>query len=308
MTNLIYKDKGTLVHKLNPFCKLAWFAAVVILALIFFHPLHLMMLFLCTLAVILGARVWREWTSLLAFFVVFSLALVFINAIVANEGDHVLWDTSIKLPALGVMVITLEGIVYTLLMSLRLLVIISAFAIITFALHPDDLLMSLLRFRLPYKSVLVTTMATRFTPALLKDVATITDVQRSRGLELDKGNLMQRVRHYVAVIVPLLSNSLDRTVQVAEAMESRAFGSGSGRTFYKRITLSRIDYLTLAITLATLGFGIFLRCVGQGTYDPYQSLSDLSLTVFDWSMLLILTILLLMLLPLSRLKARIDLD
>lgn len=303
-----YRDKGTLIHRLNPVCKLSWFLVVVVLALLFDHPLHLSVLLVAVLAVIVAARVGREWASLMPLFLFFSLTLLFINALIANSGSHILWDSGIKVPGLGVMVITLEGVVYALLMSLRLLLILSAFAIITYAVHPDDLMLVFLKLRFPYKSVMVTSVATRFLPVLLRDAASITDAQRARGLDLDRGNLIWRVRHYVTIIVPLLSNSLDRAVQVAEAMEARGFGSGTRRTFYRRIPLSRVDLLTLLAVTASLSLGIAMRIAGQGAYDPYEALADPGMAAHEGIALLALGILLMLLLPLSWLKGRVDLD
>ena len=309
MIEFTYRDKGSALHKLSPYCKAVWFAGLVLLALLFDHPLHLSLLLVSAVSVIVAARVWREWGRLVGMMMLFFLpALVFINAVVANDGSHVLWNSSLHLPTLGVMVVTLEGIVYSLLMSLRLLVIVSAFTVVTYALHPDDLMLLLLKLKLPYKSVLVTSVSTRFVPTLLADARTIAEVQRSRGLELDKGNLIVRVRRYVSIFLPLLANSLDRTVQVAEAMEARAFGSGTGRTFYRQIKLSRIDLLALLVILLSFALGISMRFLGQGTYNPYTDLGNLGLPYAEAGLLALLGLLLLLLVPIAHLKARRDLD
>jgi energy-coupling factor transport system permease protein len=69
--------------------------------------------------------------------------------------------------------------------------------------------------RLPANSVFMTSLSTRFVPALLEDMETLSDVQRTRGAKL-KG-----IRGKGPVMMPLLSNSLERSVGVAEAMEAR---------------------------------------------------------------------------------------
>ncbi|MDY6833224.1 MAG: energy-coupling factor transporter transmembrane component T [Chloroflexota bacterium] len=309
MIEFTYSDKGSIIHKLSPYCKAVWFVGMVLLALLFDHPLHLLLLLVCTIIVIFAANVWREWSRIVGMMILLFLpALIFINAVVANEGTHVLWNTSLHIPTLGVMVVTLEGIVYSLLMSLRLLIIVSAFTIITYALHPDDLMLLLLKLRLPYKSVLVTSVSTRFVPTLLADAKTIAEVQRSRGLELDKGNMVLRVRRYVSIFIPLLANSVDRTIQVAEAMESRAFGTGSGRTFYKQIAFGQSDLPALMILLVAFALGIAMALLGQGTYNPYTDLENLGLPSAEGGLLALLGLLLMLLLPLAHLQARRDLD
>ena len=241
MISFRYKEKGTAIHKLHPFCKLGWVASILSLTLIFNNPLYLLLLFLSTLPVIIAARVWREWASLMKFTLYLCLTIIIINALVSYHGSHLLWQAPFQVPLIGTPTITLEAIFFGVGMSLRLLAIISAFAVLTFTIHPDDIMLAMIKTKLPYKAVLVTSLSTRFIPTLIDDVERISDVQRSRGLELERGKLMQKIKSRMAIIIPLLSNSLDRTVQIAEAMESRAFGSGEKRSFYKEVKLGKLD-------------------------------------------------------------------
>lgn len=308
MISFRYKEKGTAIHKLNPFCKLAWVVSIFVLSLIFNNPIHLLLLFLSTLPIIIAARVWREWASLMKFALYLCLAIVIINALVSYHGSHLLWQAPFRIPLIGAPVITLEAIFFGVGMSLRLLAIISAFTILTFTIHPDDTMLAMIKMKLPYKSVLVTSLSTRFIPTLIDDMERISDVQRSRGLELDRGKLTQRIKSRMAIIIPLLSNSLDRTIQVAEAMESRAFGSGEKRTFYKEIKLSKLDIPTLILGFLPVVLGISMRWWGHGDYQYYPTLEKISLDGFECSMLALLVFLLCMIVPLALLKKRIELD
>jgi energy-coupling factor transport system permease protein len=303
-----YRDKATAMHRLNPFCKLAWLCSVFFLALTLDNPLFLVLLFASTVPSVMVAGVWREWASLMKFALILCLFIIVINVLVNYNGNHVLAEAPFRIPAMGTPRITVEAIFYGIAMAIRLLAIVSAFAVVTFTVHPDDMMLSMIKLKLPYKSVLVTSLSTRFVPTLVNDMQRIADVQRSRGLELDRGRLVQRIRKRSSVILPLLSNSLDRTVQIAEAMESRAFGSGSKRTFYKDIQTSRIDLVTLALGLAPCGLAVFMLCRGYGGYRYYPTLGDLSLSTLEWSMLPILASLLSATALLALVKKRIDLD
>jgi energy-coupling factor transport system permease protein len=303
-----YKDKGTAIHKLNPFCKLGWVTSVFVLALIFDNPVYVALLFLATLPPVIAARVGREWASVMKFAFYLCLAIIIINALVSSHGAHVFWQAPFRIPVLGTPVLTVEAVLFGVGMSLRLLAIISAFAILTFTVHPDDLMLAMIKMKLPYKSVLVTSLTTRFIPTLIDDVERISDVQRSRGLELDRGNLLQRIRSRLAIIIPLLSNSLDRTVQVAEAMESRAFGHGEKRTFYHEVRLSKIDVGILTVSFLPLVLGIFMLWLGQGSYQYYPTLERISLDGLEYFMLALLLLSLGLMAPLASIKKRIELD
>lgn len=311
MISYSYKNKDTVIHRLNPFCKLAWIASIFILALLFNHPIYLLLLFLSTLPLVIAAKIWKEWVSFMKFAIFICILVVLMNTLmntlVSQHGSHVLLEIPFTLPVLGTPQITLESILYGVGMSLRLLAIISAFTILTFAIHPDDLMLAMIKLKLPYKSVLLTSLSTKFVPALFEDVTRISDGQRSRGLELDKGNFIQRIKARSSVIIPLLSNSLDRSIQIAEAMESRAFGSGSKRTFYKGIKMSRFDVLLLLAAVSPCAFGIYLRITGEGEYDYYPTIQGVNLSMSEYSMLLLFVFLLLLMLLFTFLR-RVELD
>jgi energy-coupling factor transport system permease protein len=303
-----YRDKGTPIHKLEPFCKLAWVGGILVLSLIFNHPLYILLLFLSTLPVILTAQMWREWASMMKLTLYLCLAVIVINALVSFHGSHILYRAPFSMPVIGTPQITLEAILCGVGNSVRLLAIISAFTVLTFAIHPDELMGAMMKMRLPYKSVLVTSLSTRFAPTLVDDVERITDVQKSRGLELSKGNLPERIKNHMAIVIPLLSKSLERTVQVAEAMESRAFGSGNKRTSYRELEMSKMDVAVLAFALLPCAFGVYMRSLGWGDYHYYPTVGAISPSGTEWAMLAILALLLSMTVLLSFLKKRIDLD
>jgi energy-coupling factor transport system permease protein len=303
-----YRDKGTPIHKLNPFCKLAWIGSILILVLTLNNPIFLFLLVLSTLPLVIAARVLKEWLLFMKFALYLCIAIIIINALVSSNGTHVLVEAPFRIPIMGSPVITLEAIAYGVAMSLRLLAIVSAFTVLTLTIHPDDMMLAMIKMKLPYKSVLVTSLSTRFIPTLIDDAERITDVQRSRGLELNKGKLLQKVSSRASIVIALLSNSLDRATQVAEAMESRAFGASRNRTYYKEIGLSFIDVTTLVFVLLPCVLGIFMSLSGYGQYQYYPTIQRISLSSLEWSLLACLTFVLASILPLAYVKQRVDFD
>ena len=308
MRSFRYQDKGTPIHRLNPFSKLGWITSIIVLSLVLDNPLFLLAVFLSTLPLVRAARVWSEWLAAMKLALYLSAAIILINALVSSHGSHILFEAPFHLPLVGVPVITLEAIIYGAVMSLRLVAIISAFAILTFTVNPDDMMLAMIKMKLPYKSVLVASLSARFIPTLLDDVARITDVQRSRGLELDRGRLAGRIKSRTSIVTALLSNSLDRAVQVAEAMESRAFGTGRQRTFYRDLGFSPTDITTLVFSLLPAALAIFMGLNGYGQYQYYPIVSWLNLAGGEIWLLVLMTVLLVALLPLAYLKRRLDLD
>ena len=120
---------------------------------------------------------------------------------------------------------------------------------------------------------------------------------------MDAGNWLGRLKSRAKITIPLLSNSLERAVQVAEAMEARAFGTGQDRTFYRDIRMTRVDVVTLGAVLLTLLFGIFMLSQGYGNYQYYPTMEAISLSSPECLMLFILALLLATILPLSYVKS-----
>ncbi len=308
MPELSYRDRDTVIHALSPLVKLAWGGGLVVLSLIFNHPVYILILFFSTIPLVWLAGVGREWASTLKLTLWLGLSIIVINALFSYHGDHVLLTAPFRLPVVGSPVITLEAIAFGAVMALKLIVIISVFSLINLTIHPDDIMAVLLKMRLPYKSVLVTSLSTRFVPCLVEDIGRISDGYRTRGVQLDAGSWFRRLRNRGRISFALLGNSLDRAVQVAEAMEARAFGNGQKRAFYKEINISRIDAVTLVVGLLPLAAGIAVRVLGFGDYQYYPKLSAIGLEGWGWLIPAIILLLLAAVVPLAFLKRRVELD
>ena len=282
---LTYRPVKSGIHRLNPFVMLSWLACVLIMSMVSQHPLWLLGILLSTAVIAVRAGVVRQWKAVMKLVLWMAGAIVLINAIAGNQGSHVLLQAAFRLPLVGSPRLTVEALAFGGAMAVRLAAIISAFALLNLCVHPDDLMRAAIKLRLPYRSVLVTSLSVRFIPVLMQDARTIMDVQRSRGLSFDAGGLAQKIRSRGALILPLLANSLDRAVMVAEAMESRGYGTAVQRTYYRETRLTASDIL-LMITVWT-GFVLVLwsHFAGVGAYTYYPSLSSLSLSPTGWLML-----------------------
>ena len=308
MRELNYRDKGTVIHALSPLVKLAWGGGLVVLSLIFNHPVYILILFLSIIPMVWLAGVGREWASTLKFTLWLGLSIIVINALLSFHGDHVLITAPFRLPVVGQPVITLEAIAFGAVMALKLVVIISVFTLINLTVHPDDIMAVLLKMRLPYKSVLVTSLSTRFVPCFIEDVGRISDGYRTRGVQLDAGGWFRRLKNRAKMTLALLANSLDRAVQVAEAMEARAFGSGKKRVFYKEINISKMDAVTLGVVILPLAAGIAVRAFGYGDYQYYPNLTSIGFGGWEWVMPALMILLLAAIMPLAFIKRRIEFD
>ena len=117
------------------------------------------------------------------------------------------------------------GLYHAILYSVRFLAIISSTSVFFVTTSPDELEQIMKWMRFPRDAVFAFVTAVRFIPVVMLDAFQIMDAQKSRGLEFERGNIVRRVRNLVPILIPLVVNSVIRSGELAEAMESRAYGS-----------------------------------------------------------------------------------
>lgn len=279
-----YKDRDTPVHRLHPAAKMATVLAVVLAAMVLTHPNYLLALLVGTIIVAAAGRVLREWWSFMRLFALIALMVVVINALVSSRGETIFWEGP-YIWGFGQLSISLEGIVFGIVMALRLYVVVAAFTIVSLTVHPDEFTQLLARFA--YRSGLAVSLSTRFYPAVVRDATSIMDAQRSRGLDIDTGGRVARIRHRMPVIMPLFHSSLERAVGTAEAMEARGFGSTERtRWMRRRWNVSDIVAVTSAAAVAAISIALALWGDGHPVYYPRIELEASALTLL-WQTVLV---------------------
>jgi energy-coupling factor transport system permease protein len=144
-------------------------------------------------------------------------------------------------------------------LTLRFVVLVESFSVFFLTTSPDHLGLALENSRVPYEFAFAFTTAVRFVPVLAEEAQTIMDAQKARGLELEKGSLLKRIRNYVPVLIPLIVSAIRRSLELAEAMESRAWGATKKRTNLYLLRLHKGDYALLGITIVILVVAVYLR-------------------------------------------------
>ena len=142
--------------------------------------------------------------------------------------------------------------------TVRFFAIMSAFSFFFMTTSADDLGLALEQIHVPYSISFTFTTAVRLVPTMAIDAQTVVDAQRSRGLELDKGNFIKRIRNYIPILIPLIISAIRRSVELAEALESRAFGATDKRTSIVTLKMRVADYLVIIATIAGLALATYV--------------------------------------------------
>ncbi len=133
--------------------------------------------------------------------------------------------------------------------ALKLLTLTTVFFIFFACTAPEDLANSLVKMGVPFTTAFVLSAGLNFVPIISRKARDVLDAQRARGIPLELG--WRALRHYPAFLGPLLIQAFQLAEELAEAMETRGFGS-PGRTFLKTYQLKFQDWFMISAGLIML--------------------------------------------------------
>lgn len=174
---------------------------------------------------------------------------------------NIFYGTGEPLVQWGWLKITRNGLLNSLFVSLRIILLILASSVLTFTTSPtqltdaiERLLKPLSKLHVPvHEFAMMMTIALRFIPTLLEETDKIMSAQKARGADMESGGVIQRIKALVPVLIPLFVSAFRRAYDLATAMESRCYHGGDGRTKMKMLKFGRTDWVVLASAVLTLG-------------------------------------------------------
>lgn len=156
--------------------------------------------------------------------------------------------------------ITDYGVMRSVFMALRVILLILISSVLTYTTSPNDITDGLESIFSPLKYIglgkpihtmtMMMTIALRFIPTLIEEAQKIMNAQKARGADFENGNLVNKIKAVIPILIPLLISSVRRAYDLAEAMESRCYNGGVGRTRLKQFKLKLRDYITVAVTVS----------------------------------------------------------
>ena len=233
-----YRKLDTFLHNLNPRISLMFVLGVIIASVVWTDPIVVTVATIVLVALGYSCKFpWKQigWFLKMALFA--SILITIIQAFSIDEGlisrDMYKNIVLFTLPGLG-WDFSLGGFLYGYASSLKIYMVVIAVGILGFTVDPAVIIQML--NHVPFASkhfVFIFSTAWRFIPQIQKQLFNLMDAQKTRGMELEKGKLLERLKKVIPIITPLLSNALDISDQIALSMEARAFGSGNKNKFVK---------------------------------------------------------------------------
>jgi energy-coupling factor transport system permease protein len=163
------------------------------------------------------------------------------------------------------------GTIFGVAVAFRLMSIILGSAIFMTTTSPQDITLALTKFKFPQVFVFIFSSSFLAVDTLLSDARTILDVMRTRGIEVDKGSIVARIKVAVRLIVPLMLMSMKRVNDLSIILVQRAYDPrAKKRTLVRDTRFTYLDYGFIILMFAFLGICISLRVMGYGILIPYR--------------------------------------
>jgi energy-coupling factor transport system permease protein len=162
---------------------------------------------------------------------------------------------------------TVEGFWYGINTIFKTLTIVLVVPLVIFTTDLDNIIVGMVRAKVPYKLAFIFSATLRFFPLLFSEIGMIIQAQRLRGLAMEKMNIFQRVKVYAKVAVPLILGAMVQSQQLEIVLQSKAFSGDPDRTYLHESVLTGMDYFVLifftvfliaaVVAWGVWGFGAF---------------------------------------------------
>lgn len=257
-----YLPGESFIHKMDPRAKLiasVWFIILIFMASTWWtYGMLIAIVFISAVLSDIPFSFYLNSLKPLAF-------LMFITVIfqlIFSQGETVLFE-------LGWINITQEGLINAVKIIIRFVLIIFMSTILTLTTTPleiadgiESLLNPLKKINVPVQEIaLILSISLRFVPTLMQETEKIMNAQRARGVDFSSGNLIQRMKKVVPLLIPLFISSIDRADQLAVAMTARGYRGGDSRTKLRQLIWSAKDTGVMLVFLSVtivLGVGLYL--------------------------------------------------
>lgn len=244
-----YYPAESKIHKLDPRTKLVCTLLYLISLFLFKNLLGYVIATVFLFAVIRISKVPMK-------FIVKGLKPIIVLLMITVVFNLFLTGTGTVLLKFGFLKVTDEGLRTAVFMAIRLIYLIIGASVMTLTTTPNALTDGIERLLNPLRHIhvpvheiaMIMSIALRFIPILLEETDKIMKAQTARGADLESGNIIQRAKNMVPILVPLFVSAFRRANDLAMAMEARCYRGGDGRTKMKPLVYHANDRVAYVIT------------------------------------------------------------
>ena len=249
----LYVDNGSWLCKVHPFTKLAYIATAISVPLLVGKLSFFAIFIALSLAVLASGRLLKRVVPLIAFSFTILITIFLIHGLFNQSNRNILFS-------IGPLHFYREGLLYALHIGCNVLNMLLSFAILVLSAKPSELVEELEKRGFSRRMGYIITSVFQIVPQMTGTMNTITDAQRSRGLETE-GSLLTRAKAFLPLISPVVMSSLINTRERAVALEVRGFAAKQKKTYLADRTPQRGDTPITVVLLAMIAAALLWRIV-----------------------------------------------
>lgn len=250
-----YLPGNSVVHRLDPRTKIFLMALYIAIVFVVKSLVVFLLPVVLLVAMFLFAQVPASYFFSALKPMKWLLVFMFVINLFATQGTTLWIDWKF-------IHITKEAVEQAVYITLRLVLLVAGTSILTLTTSPialtdglEKLMSPLRKLRFPaHELAMMMTIALRFIPTLMEETDRIQKAQMARGADFESGNIFQRAKSMIPVLVPLFVSAFRRADELAMAMESRCYHGGEGRTRMRELHFHWRDlFATLLLTAVLVG-------------------------------------------------------
>ena len=219
----LYVNHGSWLNRMHPYTKLLYILAAIAIPLIGGKLWLFPLLFGGSLCLLISAKVRRQTVPLIGFSFTLILVIFLIQGLFHHQNQQLLF-------CVGFLKFYREGVFYATRIGCNILNMLLSFAVFVLTTSPQELVEELEKSGFSPKFGYVINSVFQILPQMMATKDTITDAQRSRGLETE-GNLWVRLKAFLPLISPVVMSALTNTRERSIALEVRGFGCNQSKTW-----------------------------------------------------------------------------
>lgn len=247
-----FLDIDTVVHRLDGRTKILLFLLSFVALVLFEDPLYILPIAILILAQNFLARAWVNIWRIRILLLILTVTSIIMWNVFASGETHLFWF------------VDLESLRYSIARTMLILLMIISGMNLLSTTRNEELVLGMIKLGLPYRVGFAISTSLRMVPTISSSIYTISQAQRSRGLDLESGNIFERIKKYIPLLIPVFISTIRGTNVFGMALESKGFGARDDRSFYLTMNMETRDWIVLTFSISIVIICIYLNAIGLG--------------------------------------------
>lgn len=251
----IYIDNNSFIHGLDPRVKIILFLLTFVAILLFENPLWMLPITVLIVIQLIVSGALVNLRRIRYILIVLTVSSMILWNLFSTGETQLFWRFSV------------ESMTFAIARTMLMILMISTGMILITSTRNEELVNGMIHLGMPYRVGFAISTALRLVPTIVSSTVTISQAQRSRGLDLESGNLLERLKKFMPLLVPVFISTIRSTNIFGMALESKGFGASDKRTFYLVFEMKKADYIVLVFAIVFMLVSIYFAIMGYGKIE-----------------------------------------